>query len=121
MRTRKWFATAGVLALAVAACGTSTTTAPSTAPSTTVVTTTTLALSEPAVFPTDEWPLSTPEEQGMDSAMLADMIGRVASEPGIDSVMVVRNGHVVLDAVRYPFGGDDPTSSTRARRVLSPR
>jgi len=44
----------------------------------------------------------------MDSAVLADMVDQVASQPGIDSVTVVRNGHVVLDAVVYPVGNDDP-------------
>ncbi len=102
MRACKLLATACVLAPVVAACGDSTTTAPTTAA------TTTLSPSDAIVWPTDEWPVSTPEEQGMDSAMLADMVDQVVSQPGIDSVTVVRNGHVVLDAAVYPFGHDDP-------------
>ncbi|MCP3939329.1 MAG: serine hydrolase [Actinomycetia bacterium] len=104
METCKWLATACVLALVVAACADSTTTAPPT----TAVTTTALSPTDPVVRPTDEWPVSTPEDQGMDSGMLADMVNWAASQAGIDSVMVVRNGHVVLDAVVYPFGYDDP-------------
>ena len=66
------------------------------------------SVADPVAWPTDEWPVSTPEEQGMDSARLADLVDVIASQPGLDGVIVVRNGHVVLDAVVYPFGSDDP-------------
>jgi CubicO group peptidase (beta-lactamase class C family) len=41
----------------------------------------------------------------MDSGVLAEMVERIALL-GIDSVTVIRNGHVVLDAVVYPFPED---------------
>jgi CubicO group peptidase (beta-lactamase class C family) len=39
----------------------------------------------------------------MDSGVLADLVERAVAAYGIDSVTVVRNGYVVLDAVIYPF------------------
>jgi CubicO group peptidase (beta-lactamase class C family) len=39
----------------------------------------------------------------MDSGLLADLVERVAGDDGLDSVLVVRNGYVVVDAVVYPF------------------
>ena len=55
-------------------------------------------------YPTDGWKKTTPEEQGIESKMLADMIEEIQkSSYNIDSVLVVRNGYMVLDAYFYPF------------------
>jgi CubicO group peptidase (beta-lactamase class C family) len=55
-------------------------------------------------WPTEGWKASTPEEQGMDSEILAEMFETIqAQNHGIDSVMVVRNGYIVADATVYPF------------------
>ena len=59
-----------------------------------------------AEWPTEGWPVSTPEEQGMDSGLFADLVETVAGDDGIDSVLVVRDGYVVVDAVVYPFPRD---------------
>jgi len=50
-------------------------------------------------WPGDAWPLSTPEEQGMDSATLATLDSEFASgQHGyIDGMLVIRHGRVVLD------------------------
>lgn len=53
-------------------------------------------------WPTDEWRTSTPEEQGMDSKLLADMLDNM--ENGMTrSVLVIRHGYVVLESYRYPY------------------
>lgn len=39
----------------------------------------------------------------MDSGMLADLVEEAVAEEGIDSITLVRNGHLVLDMVVYPF------------------
>ena len=58
-------------------------------------------------WPGDEWPSATPEEQGMDSARLAEMLDTIAkNETNIDSVLVLRNGHSVLDAYVAPVDPD---------------
>jgi len=55
-------------------------------------------------LPTDDWRVSTPEAQGMDSGRLADLIAEIENNGGgIDSVTIIRNGHLVLDAYFAPF------------------
>jgi len=55
-------------------------------------------------WPTQGWRASTPEEQGMDAAKLADMLESVKEKNyGIDSITIVRNGYAVTDAYFYPF------------------
>jgi CubicO group peptidase (beta-lactamase class C family) len=55
-------------------------------------------------WPTHEWRSSTPEAQGMDSETLAQAFDyiRLRQIP-IHSLLIVRNGYVVLDAYFYPF------------------
>ena len=62
------------------------------------------SLASAGSFPAEEWPVSTPEAQGMQSRMLADMLEVIQNNRyNIDSVLIVRNGHIVLDAYFYPF------------------
>ena len=64
----------------------------------------TTAATAPSYWPSEAWRTSTPEEQGMDSEMLADMLETIEEQDyDIDSVVVVRNGYVVVDATVYPF------------------
>jgi hypothetical protein len=50
-------------------------------------------------WPTDAWPTSTPEAQGMDSGLLAEMLDEIGRrKTRIESVTIIRNGHMVLDA-----------------------
>ena len=56
------------------------------------------------IYPTEEWQISTPEEQGMRSQRLIEMMEHVKKNNfSIDSILIVRNGYVVLDAYFYPF------------------
>jgi CubicO group peptidase (beta-lactamase class C family) len=55
-------------------------------------------------WPTEGWSSSTPEQQGMDSDALATMLRTIKERDiGIDSVTIVRNGALVLDATIFPF------------------
>jgi CubicO group peptidase (beta-lactamase class C family) len=55
-------------------------------------------------WPNQGWRISSPEEQGISSEDLADMISIIMYAPNsIDSVTVIRNGYIVLDAYFYPF------------------
>ena len=60
-------------------------------------------------YPTNGWRTSTAEEQGFDSAKLAEML-RALDKGGVpvNSVLVVRNGYVVLDAYFTPYDGSFP-------------
>ena len=61
---------------------------------------------ETSYFPTVEWLSSTPEEQGIDSAILADGLLAIRQKNlNIHSLFIVRNGSVILDAYFYPYDG----------------
>ena len=75
--------------------------------------TTTLFASEdslsPDYWPTNGWRSSTPEEQGMDSEKLIEMMELVREEDyTIDSITIIRNGYLVTDAYLYPFQKNTP-------------
>jgi len=56
------------------------------------------------LWPTDRWKESTPEEQGVDSASLADAIDYIVQKRlPIHSMLVVRHGAIVVDAYFYPY------------------
>jgi metal-dependent hydrolase (beta-lactamase superfamily II)/CubicO group peptidase (beta-lactamase class C family) len=55
-------------------------------------------------WPTDGWRTSTPEAQGIDSQPLVEMLAEIQAQAyAIDSVLVVRNGVLVLEAYRHPY------------------
>ena len=58
-------------------------------------------------IPTEGWQSSTPEEQGMHSQKLADMMEVIKKNSyNVDSVLIIRNGYIVLDAYFFPFSKD---------------
>jgi CubicO group peptidase (beta-lactamase class C family) len=61
--------------------------------------------SQEVVWPTQSWPVSTPEEQGMDSAALAQLIEAVGSYEQ-DSLTIIRHGKIVADAYYAPYVAD---------------
>lgn len=53
---------------------------------------------------TGVWPTATPESQGLDSGVLAEMLEHVrARQLPLHSVLIVRHGRLVLDATLHPF------------------
>jgi len=68
------------------------------------------------VWPTRQWQISTPEQQGMDSAALAKLLAFGTSR-SLDSLLIARHGRIVLDAYYAPYTSDIPhavNSSTKA-------
>jgi len=61
-------------------------------------------------WPTQGWRTSTPEEQGFDSTKLAEGLQAIQElNIPIDSLLVIRNGSVILDAYFYnPYDGTFP-------------
>ena len=52
----------------------------------------------PTERPTWQWPTSSPEEQGMNSELLSAMLDYIEQAgPDIHNVVIIRNGHIVLD------------------------
>ena len=60
----------------------------------------------PAYWPTQGWQEGTPEEQGFDSARLAEGLLAIREQGiRIHSLTLIRRGRVLLDASFYPFDG----------------
>ena len=55
-----------------------------------------------SIRPTKEWQMSTPEEQGMDSAELANLVD-FGAKHSFDSLLVVRHGTIVAEAYYAPY------------------
>jgi CubicO group peptidase (beta-lactamase class C family) len=57
-------------------------------------------------FPTQGWHTSTPEEQGFDSAKVAEGLQAMRDNGiNIHSLTVIRNDQMILDAYFYPYDG----------------
>jgi len=58
----------------------------------------------PDYWPTKGWRTASPESQGVDSKLLIRMLETIwENDIDIDSVLVIRNGYIVLDAYSYPY------------------
>jgi CubicO group peptidase (beta-lactamase class C family) len=58
----------------------------------------------PAYWPTDGWRSTAPEEQGMDSEKLAQMVEYIQEEKlDLHSLLIVRNGYLVSEVYVYPY------------------
>jgi CubicO group peptidase (beta-lactamase class C family) len=61
------------------------------------------------IWPQAGWQTSTPEAQGVDSATLAKAVQTLkANNVPIHSLLVERNGYIVLDAYFFPFANNEP-------------
>lgn len=68
----------------------------------------------PDYWPTAGWQRTTPEEQGMDSELLAQMMEHIQQEQlNIHSLLIVRNGYLVTELYLYPY------SAEQAHQVMS--
>src|SRR5580692_58426 len=54
------------------------------------------------VWPTKEWQTSPPEDQGMDSAALAQLVD-IGAYTGMDAMLIVRHGKIVAEVYYAPF------------------
>src|SRR5450755_946370 len=60
------------------------------------------AAAAPTSWPTADWPTSTPEEQGMSSNALAELV-EFGANNAMDSLLVVRHGRIVVETYYAPF------------------
>jgi CubicO group peptidase (beta-lactamase class C family) len=64
-------------------------------------------MSAPRYWPTLRWEVSTPEEQGLESRSIVQVLGAIRTRiPRLHSLLIVRNGYLVAEAYFYPFGPD---------------
>ena len=55
-------------------------------------------------WPAGSWRTSSPEEQGMDSGVLANMIDSIReSGKSVNSITIIRNGYLVNETYFYPY------------------
>lgn len=107
----RWFIPSTLLILLLAACGG----AGVNEPTDSSVTTTGASASaesgelvQSASWPTVAWQSSTPEEQGMDSEALADLVSYVQDQSfTAHSLLIIRNGYIVTDAYFFPYAPDE--------------
>ncbi len=101
-----------LLVLVLGACSSTSTTPSTLAPTVSLVPPTAVATPTvaptpigPDYWPTEGWRTSTPEEQGMDSELLAEALDSLREQKGFDihNLTVIRNGYMVTDAYFYPF------------------
>jgi CubicO group peptidase (beta-lactamase class C family) len=60
------------------------------------------------LVPASIWERSTPEEQGIDSGSLAATLRKIRDEKiDIHSVVLIRNGSLVLESYVHPYGPED--------------
>ncbi|MHA1949839.1 MAG: serine hydrolase domain-containing protein [Candidatus Thorarchaeota archaeon] len=70
-------------------------------------------------WPTEGWMNSTPEEQGMSSTRLQEMIDYIAEEDlDVHSVIVIRHGYIVLEEYPDPWQGVSRTQSFNGTHYL---
>lgn len=64
-------------------------------------------MKEPDYWPTAGWQSSSPEKQGLDSALLAQAVEDLNTEQTqIHSLLVIRNGYLVTEAYFHPYTRD---------------
>lgn len=60
-------------------------------------------------WPTEKWMTDSPESQGVDSKELMGILEKIDNENLlVDSIVVIRNGVKIMDAVKYPYKRDIP-------------
>jgi len=63
-------------------------------------------------WPTDGWPTSRPEDQGLDPQTLAEMLATIqARRLNLHSLLVIRNGTLVSETYFGPYQADTPHES----------
>lgn len=64
----------------------------------------------PAAWPTTGWQTTSPEAQGMDSALLAEMLEQLDdSHANLYSLLIVRNGVLVTEYYAHPYTAETAT------------
>jgi CubicO group peptidase (beta-lactamase class C family) len=74
----------------------------------------------PAYWPTTGWRSATPEEQGMDSEKLAQMVEHIQQTAlDLHSLLIVRNGYLVSELYTYPnSAGQDHWIASVTKSVI---
>jgi CubicO group peptidase (beta-lactamase class C family) len=75
---------------------------------------------EIAPWPTEEWSRSTPEAQGIDPEALVEILQFFHEEEiNFHSVLLVRNGYLVLEVYRPPYDADESHALVSATKTIT--
>ena len=78
------------------------------APTPTAVPRPTLSPTVMPYWPAQDWRISTPEQQGLDSKLLAQMMEQIQSKQiNLHSLIIVRHGYIVTEAYFQPYEADN--------------
>jgi CubicO group peptidase (beta-lactamase class C family) len=78
------------------------------------------ALPAPDYWPTKGWQTTTPEEQGFDSLKLAEGLSAIQkARIPIHSLLLIRNGKILLEAYFYPYDGKVPHSTSSVTKSIT--
>jgi CubicO group peptidase (beta-lactamase class C family) len=69
------------------------------------------------IWPTKQWQMSTPEEQGMDSRDLANLVD-FGAKHSFDSLLVVRHGAIVAEAYYAPYTAGIPHAANSITKSI---
>ena len=59
-------------------------------------------------WPTAEWRTSTPEDQGVDSERLLEMVNTIQKKRiNLHSLLIIKNGYLITEIYWQPYGPDD--------------
>ncbi len=68
----------------------------------------------------DAWPVSTPEEQGLDSRALSAMLDNVVQKHlNVHSIAILRHGKLVFDAYLYPFNSRSTHDAASVTKTIT--
>ncbi|MBA7579553.1 hypothetical protein ES708_21424 [subsurface metagenome] len=60
--------------------------------------------SKDSYYPNDEWRISTPEEQGVDSKKILEMLQNIQSSTlDFHNILIIRNGYIITEAYWAPY------------------
>jgi len=69
------------------------------------------------LWPSPEWQISSPEDEGIDSVALASLIA-YGTELKLDSLLIARHGRLVLDAYYAPYSADRPHAVNSTTKTI---
>ena len=70
-----------------------------------------------AIWPTKGWQTSTPEEQGLDSTQLAELID-FGTTHSFDSLLITRHGKIVTEAYYAPYAAGIPHAAYSVTKAV---
>lgn len=76
----------------------------------------------PTVWPTEEWPTSTPEDQGMDSEKLVEMFEYIEQNDDprkLHGLLIIRNGHIIAEKYTSPYNEKYPHNTYSVTKSLT--